>query len=68
MVRNFDHRFEAATPVYDKNLQTELKQMLDLQLRDNVKARLVNAQPSNKYATTNGQEKLRSQIKIYKIL
>ncbi len=66
MVRNFDHRFEAATPVYDKNLQNELKEMLDLQLKDNVKARMVNANPSNEYVKIKEQSPLRSQVKIYK--
>ncbi len=66
MVRNFDHRFEAATPVYDKNLQDELKEMLDLQLKDNVKARMVNANPSNEYVKIKEQSPLRSQVKIYK--
>ncbi len=66
MVRNFDHRFEAATPVYDKNLQNELKEMLDLQLKDNVKARMVNANPSNEYVKIKEQSPLRSQTKIYK--
>ncbi len=66
MVRNFDHRFEAATPVYDKNLQGELKKMLDFQLKDNVKARLVNTYSSNEYVKIKEQSPLRSQVKIYK--
>ncbi len=68
MVRNFDHRFEAATPVYDKKLQQELMDMLQLQLHDNVKARLVNSVPVNQYQKTESEEKLRSQIAIYDYL
>lgn len=66
MVRNFDHRFEAATPVYDKALKKELLEMLRIQLSDNVKARLVNTIPINKYVETNEQKPVRSQLKIYK--
>jgi polyphosphate kinase len=68
MIRNFDHRFEAATPVYDPALQKELMEMLQMQLRDNVKARLVNSQPVNQYQKTESKEKLRSQFAIYDYL
>ena len=68
MVRNFDHRFEAATPIYDKKLQQELMDMLQLQLHDNVKARLVNSVPVNQYQKTGSKEKLRSQFAIYEYL
>ena len=65
MIRNFDHRFEAATPVYDKKLQKELMDILQLELKDNVKARLVNSIPVNQYQKTGSKEKLRSQYAIY---
>jgi polyphosphate kinase len=68
MIRNFDHRFEAATPVYDEELKKELMDMLQLQLRDNVKARLVNSIPVNQYQKTESEEKLRSQFAIYDYL
>lgn len=65
MVRNFDHRFEAATPVYDKKLKGDLLKMLKIQLSDNVKARLLNTIPSNKYVDRGKEKKIRSQFKIY---
>jgi len=65
MIRNFDHRFEAATPVYDKKLQKELMDLLQLELKDNVKARIVNSMPVNQYQKTDSEEKLRSQYAIY---
>ena len=68
MVRNFDHRFEAATPVYDEELQQELMQILQLQLNDNVKARLVNTDNNNEYVDAEQQQPLRSQNEIYKRL
>lgn len=68
MIRNFDHRFEAATPVYDERLQKELMDILQIELKDNVKARLVNSNPVNQYQKTGSKEKIRSQYRIYEYL
>jgi polyphosphate kinase len=68
MVRNLDHRVEAACPVFDKNIQQELKEILDIQFSDNVKARVLDNELSNKYVDTEGQKKVRSQIEIYNYL
>ena len=70
MVRNFDHRFEVACPVYDENLQREIMDMLQIQLADNVKARYVNTLPNNQYkeATTSDEPPVRSQHAIYNYL
>lgn len=65
MIRNFDHRFEVATPVYDKKLKNDLLEMLRIQLSDNVKARLLNIDSTNKYIEEKGAEKIRSQFNIY---
>ena len=70
MVRNFDHRFEVACPIYDENLQREIMDMLQIQLADNVKARYVNTPPNNQYkeATTPNEPPVRSQLAIYNYL
>lgn len=68
MVRNLDHRIEAACPVYDKNIQKELKDILEIQLSDNVKARILDNELSNTYVQTDGTKKVRSQIRIYNYL
>ena len=39
MVRNLDHRLEATCPISDPGIRQELKDILDIQLSDNVKAR-----------------------------
>lgn len=65
MVRNLDARIEVACPVYDKDLQRELKTMMLIQLKDNTKARLVNHDPLNQYVS--GKPPIvRSQVEIYK--
>lgn len=68
MVRNLDHRVEAACPVFDKSIQEELKEILDIQLNDNVKARILDNELSNKYVIATGEKKVRSQIQIYNTL
>lgn len=69
MVRNFDHRFETACPVYDKDLQETILHMLNIQLNDNVKARNINANPANNYVgSKNAENSCRSQFEIYSYL
>lgn len=68
MVRNIDHRIEVACPIYDKNIQQELKDILNIQLRDNVKARILDNELSNKYVDAEGVKKIRSQIETYNYL
>lgn len=67
MTRNLDFRIEAAVPVYDKSLQMELNQFLDLQFKDNVKARKLDAQMNNAYVTLN-KKPLNSQLAFYDYL
>lgn len=42
MVRNIDHRIETTCPILDDGLREELKALLDIQLHDNIKARILN--------------------------
>lgn len=69
MVRNFDHRFEVACPVYDHELQKEMMFILQTQLKDNVKARYINSNPVNLYKKFNkGETRIRSQFYLYEYL
>lgn len=67
MVRNLDHRVEATCQVTDQKIKDELKDILNIQMNDNVKARHLNNQLSNEYITT-GRKKIRSQVETYKYL
>ncbi len=67
MKRNIDHRIEVTCPVYDKNIQEELRTILNIQLKDNVKARRLNHQEINRLKK-NDSEKIQSQKEIYKYL
>ncbi len=68
MVRNFDHRIEVACPVFEKNIQEELKEIIEIQLADNVKARILDNDLSNVYVTEPGEKQIRSQIEIFNTL
>lgn len=67
MTRNLDRRIEVLTPIYDSDVFNELSQILELQLNDNVKARIVDAQESNSYVSNN-KKPCRSQYEIYRLL
>ncbi len=67
MTRNLDYRIEAAVKITDKNLKKELKDILDIQLKDNVKARILDKKLSNEYIS-NDKEECRSQIETYRYL
>lgn len=67
MTRNLDHRVEAAVRIINKKIKTELIDMLNIQLRDNVKARVLNNELDNTYVNNN-KSPHRSQVELYKYL
>jgi len=69
MVRNLDHRVEVATPIYDKNIRQELTDILNIQLAENVKGRILDNDQSNDYVERAEDEpEVRSQEAIYNYL
>jgi polyphosphate kinase len=68
MVRNLDHRIEAACPINDPELKRELKEILDIQLSDNIKARILDEDFENNYVNSHTLEKVRAQQDIYNYL
>ena len=68
MQRNIDHRIEASCPILEKNIQKEIKEMLDIQLHDNIKARVLNNEQNNQYVNPRNTKKIRSQVEIYNYL
>ncbi len=68
MVRNLDHRVEASCPVLDDRIKQELKDILNIQLHDNVKARVLNNALSNEYVQNDEQMPVRSQTETYSYL
>ncbi len=62
MKRNLSRRIEVAFPIYDPDVKAELRQLIDIQLADNRKARVLNAKLDNTYvASEEGAEPVRTQ-------
>ncbi len=68
MVRNLDHRVEATCPILDKNIKKVIKNILKIQLSDNVKARILDNNLKNEYVPRNPENPVRSQIETYNYL
>ncbi|HTN45921.1 MAG TPA: polyphosphate kinase 1 [Flavipsychrobacter sp.] len=69
MVRNLDHRIEAACPIYDKNIKQELIDILNIQLAENVKGRILDEAQDNEYVQRGKDEAIvRSQLATYQYL
>jgi polyphosphate kinase len=68
MTRNMDNRIEVGCPVYDKGLQQRIVDIMELQFKDTLKARVIDKDQSNKYVRRGNRKKLRSQIEIYDYL
>lgn len=68
MTRNIDFRSEIGVPIYDPGIQKELRDILEIQWKDNVKARVINVQQDNQYRITRSRTKIRSQEAIYNYL
>lgn len=68
MTRNLDRRVEIFFPILDETIKSEIKDMMDIQLRDNTKAREINEFNDNRYIDDNTGKKHRSQTDIYEYL
>ena len=67
MNRNIYSRIEVCFPVYDEQVRNELKQIIQVQLADNVQAVRINELLEN-VPVKNELEPIRSQEKIYRLL
>ncbi|MEJ7680278.1 MAG: polyphosphate kinase 1 [Segetibacter sp.] len=68
MVRNLDHRIEAAVLILDKSICKEIRDIIEIQLSDNVKARILDNNLSNSYVTSDSDQEGRSQMETYHYL
>lgn len=68
MERNIDHRVEVACPIYDEALKARIIDIVDLQLADNTKARIIDDEQKNHYVKQGDKPLLRSQLAIYDYL
>jgi polyphosphate kinase len=64
MTRNLDRRVEVAFPIYHEDVRAQVMEMLRLQLADNVRARLIDAEQVNQFVRGVGRP-VRAQIDLY---
>lgn len=67
MTRNLDHRMEVGFPIVDHDVRREIRDIINIQLSDNTKARIIDAENTNSYRA-KGKTSNRSQIDIYNYL
>ena len=68
MTRNMDNRVEVTAPIYDNNLKKIIIDLMDLQFKDTVKARLIDEDQSNQYVGRGNRRKVRCQINTYEYI
>ena len=81
MTRNLDHRIEVATPILSEVLKERIKNIIRIQLSDNVKARIIDQTQKNEYVKhrhkgrkdkdkekEKDETRIRSQMEIRKYL
>ena len=64
MERNLDRRIEVTVPIFDKNHQKIIKEVLDIQRGDSLKTRIIDRFQKNEYMR-NDKSKYRSHIATY---
>jgi polyphosphate kinase len=65
MQRNLRKRIEVGFPIYDEGIKKMMKDLLDIQLSDNTKARIIDKKQSNQYKTGDNSKKIRAQYATY---
>ena len=68
MPRNLFHRIEVTTPIWDKDIKKEIWDIIQIQLKDNCKARVSGESFINEYRQTKDKVKTRSQPETYAYL
>ncbi|MCK6649682.1 MAG: polyphosphate kinase 1, partial [Bacteroidia bacterium] len=64
MTRNLDHRSEVAVPIYDNEIQQQLKKIIHTLWSDNTKARILGSTQNNEYKKSKGK-KIRAQEELF---
>ena len=65
MVRNLSYRIETVVPILDPTIKKEIKDLMDIQLKDNVKSRSLNFEKINQYRTGKGDLNIKTQYETY---
>jgi polyphosphate kinase len=68
MTRNLDYRIELSCPVLDPKVKEEVRNIIETQWKDNVKARVLNEKMDNNYRKMRDEKPIRSQYVVYENL
>ncbi len=68
MTRNIERRIEVGCPIYCPKVQKEIIDIINIQLSDNCKARILDSEQANDYLTRKSDPPFRSQMVIYDYL
>ncbi len=65
MTRNLSYRIETAFPIYDEHIRQQIRNLIEVQLNDNVKARIIDKHGRNKYVVRENGIPVQSQLETY---
>lgn len=65
MTRNLSYRVETAFPIYDPEIRQQIQDFMTIQMADNVKARILDADMSNQYRRGGDPMARRAQVDVY---
>lgn len=65
MVRNLSYRIETIFPIYSPEYKAQILEFLNLQLKDNQKARIIDAKQKNVYKKIDPEKPFQSQWETY---
>jgi polyphosphate kinase len=68
MTRNLSRRYEVGFPIYDEELKQEMIDLVNIQWKDNTKARVINKIQNNTYRKSTAKQRVRSQISTHRYL
>src|SRR5690606_18958066 len=60
MTRNLDHRVEVCFPILSQHVRDEIRALIDIQLQDNVKARIIDPYQINEIGRASCREIVKS--------
>ena len=67
-IKDRDNRIEVLTPILDNKIYQRIRQLIDFQLNDTVKARKIDKNQKNQYLSRKGKYTNSSQHKIFDLL
>jgi len=68
MSRNLNRRIEVIFPILDADLKQQIFDLIDIQLKDNMKSRKIDPKQKNRYIKNSSGEKIQAQLVMYHYL